>query len=326
MKGQKLVSVIVPVYNAENILDKCVDSLISQTYENLEIMLVDDGSTDKSFDICKKYASKDLRVRAFTKPNGGQASARNYALDRVKGDYVAFVDDDDWCDSQIFEYLVFLAESYDADIAGAKEYTTEIGKSSDITHVYTMKEYAKMLLPDEIGSHVLAQIFKRELFDGIRFPYSRSVEDMRLFTKIIERVQSIVKSEWELYHYTIHENNTSFIYAKTPSSSLDRSEAILERYQLVEKICPEKLPIIVMKSVTFGLGGIGMISKKDKDKYNVQTQKIIEFYKMHFEEIQENNKLDFGRKLAVLLIVNNINWPLRLFSCIKTSILGVKQQ
>ena len=99
------ISVIVPVWNAEPFLHRCVDSILAQTYQNLEVLLVDDGSTDSSLQICQSYADKDSRVQVFHKENGGQASARNYALDRVTGDFIGFVDDDDWIYPEMYEKL-----------------------------------------------------------------------------------------------------------------------------------------------------------------------------------------------------------------------------
>ena len=112
-----LISVIVPVWNAHEYLNKCVDSIINQTYKNLEIILVDDGSTDDSLKICQEYEKHDNRIRVFHKENGGQGSARNYALDRCKGSYIGFVDNDDWLFPNMYKRLLELLKKYDADIA-----------------------------------------------------------------------------------------------------------------------------------------------------------------------------------------------------------------
>ena len=97
MKQEKLISIIVPVYNVEKYLEQCLDSIIGQTYKNLEIILVDDGSTDSSGAICDRYAEQDKRIRVIHRENGGVCAARNTALEAVTGDYIGFVDPDDWC-------------------------------------------------------------------------------------------------------------------------------------------------------------------------------------------------------------------------------------
>lgn len=112
-----MLSVIVPVYKVEPFLKRCVDSIIHQTYKNLEIILVDDGSPDNCGAICDEYANKDDRIKVIHKENGGQSSARNVGIAIAKGDYIAFVDSDDWIDSDMYETLIGLAEKYDADIA-----------------------------------------------------------------------------------------------------------------------------------------------------------------------------------------------------------------
>lgn len=303
MKEEKLISIIIPVYNAHGCLKRCVDSILEQTYSNIELLLVDDGSTDDSYEICKKYEQFDSRVHAYTKKNGGQASARNFALEHVKGEYLTFVDNDDWCEPEMCYNLLHLALRYNADIVGGAEYTGDFANKSEEIEVYSMKEYANLLLPDTIGSHVLAHLFKKELFADKRFPYSKTVEDMRLFTRIIRDCSVVVKTKSELYHYTIHENNTSFRYAQTPASSLDRAQAFLERYDVTRELCSEKLPIIMKKAVSFGIGGIGLITSANKEIYVGQLSEIRSFYKWHLKEILLNKEIDVLRKTAVVIFL-----------------------
>ena len=118
------ISVIVPVWNAHEYLNRCVDSILAQTYKNLEVLLVDDGSTDDSLDICRRYAESDSRVLVFHKENGGQASARNYALERVTGDFVGFVDNDDWIFPTMYERLHRLM------VERSEEHTSELQSPS----------------------------------------------------------------------------------------------------------------------------------------------------------------------------------------------------
>ena len=112
-----LISVIVPIYNVEKYLDRCVDSIINQTYKNLEIILVDDGSPDNCLAICDSWAEKDRRIKVIHKENGGVSSARNSALDIASGDYIGFVDSDDWIEPDMYEILIKNAKKYDADIS-----------------------------------------------------------------------------------------------------------------------------------------------------------------------------------------------------------------
>ena len=113
----KKISIIVPIYNTEKYLQRCIESLINQTYQNLEIILVNDGSTDNSEKICAKYKKTDNRIKVFSKVNGGQSSARNLALENITGDYIGFVDSDDWIALDTYEYLMNIIEKNSADIA-----------------------------------------------------------------------------------------------------------------------------------------------------------------------------------------------------------------
>lgn len=114
-RNDSLISIIVPVYNVEQYLSRCVDSLVNQTYHNIEIILVDDGSPDRSGEICDEYAKKDKRVKVIHQSNGGLSDARNTALDIAKGDYLMFVDSDDWIEKKTCEILNRLASDYKAD-------------------------------------------------------------------------------------------------------------------------------------------------------------------------------------------------------------------
>ena len=114
--SKPLISVIVPVYNVEQYLPKCIDSILAQTYENLEIILVEDGTKDSSGVICDEYAAKDARIRVIHKENGGLSSARNAGMEIARGEYFGFVDSDDWIEPEMYENLMALAQKYDADV------------------------------------------------------------------------------------------------------------------------------------------------------------------------------------------------------------------
>ena len=118
------LSIIVPVYNVENTLSRCLDSILRQTFKDYELLLIDDGSTDKSGLICDEYADKDKRIRVFHKINGGASSARNVGLDNAQGKYIGFVDSDDWVVADMYEYLIARLESTKSDVVRAKRIET----------------------------------------------------------------------------------------------------------------------------------------------------------------------------------------------------------
>lgn len=154
--NRKLVSIIVPIYNTEKYLKKCIDSILVQTYDNLEVILVNDGSSDDSLNICKKYESFDSRIRIIDKKNGGLSSARNAGLDVCKGDYITFVDSDDYLEKEAIELLVKAGNQYHADIVSMKLKPVDENYNSLIkyTNNYELKQIT--------GRHYLKEVFERK--------------------------------------------------------------------------------------------------------------------------------------------------------------------
>ena len=233
--NQDLISIIIPVYNGEKYLEKCLNSVINQDYKNLEIIIVNDGSTDKSPEICKSFADKDSRIKFYSKPNGGQASARNFALDKVTWKYISFVDNDDWIRPEFISNLHSLALNNDSDIAGCEEFYDEKNQDNNNdfpVNKYSMNEYAEILLPDKVVSHVINKLFIAKLFNNdsvkVRFPeHLRTIEDMGIFPDLLKHADKIIISERPLYFYRMHSGNTSVILARTPIHSMERALNLL---------------------------------------------------------------------------------------------------
>ena len=178
--ANKLVSIIVPVYNVEKYLPKCVDSLINQTYKNVEIILVDDGSTDQSGNICDTYLEKDNRIVVLHKKNGGLSDARNFGIEHAKGDYYSFVDSDDYLKEQTIEYLVDAAENNDCQISVCNMIRFYDDGTNDVFYKPCNNQ---VILENNDRFQTLSQpsvcnkLFKKELFDGVKFPYRKYYED-----------------------------------------------------------------------------------------------------------------------------------------------------
>ena len=139
--GNQLISVIVPIYNVENYLRKCLDSILEQTFHNLEILLVNDGSTDGSGQICQEYVEKDNRIRYFEKENGGLSDARNYGIEQAQGEYLTFVDSDDWVTETYIEELYSKLQYYNADISICNYFRFQDSNVTFYKHVF--KPYEK---------------------------------------------------------------------------------------------------------------------------------------------------------------------------------------
>ena len=200
-----MISVIVPVYNVEAYIRQCIDSLISQTFRDLEILLVDDGSTDGCGGICDKYAADDSRVRVIHKLNGGISSARNAGLDAATGEYIGFVDSDDWIEPRMFEVLHDNIVSAAADISVCAfwhEYTSKTMPDCGIGEsVLRGDKMSQIRLSRGFGNTVWNKLFRRRCWEKIRFPLSRNYEDVATVYKIFMQSGTIVGSSERLYHY-----------------------------------------------------------------------------------------------------------------------------
>ena len=210
------ITVIVPVYNVEKYLDRCMESILHQTYAQLEIILVDDGSKDSSGRICDIYAQKDSRVQVIHKANGGLSSARNAALDIVQGEYIGFVDSDDYISVDMFEQLYQACEKNNSDIAICCHYTQRGDKLlieapiEDEDRLYTNREALEVLLRDQgMKNYVWDKLYKASLFQEIRFPEGKNYEDIATTYQLFYRARRLCRIPQYLYYYQIREGSIS---------------------------------------------------------------------------------------------------------------------
>lgn len=217
-KRQEQISVIVPVYNVKDVLNRCIESIITQTYKNLEIILVDDGSNDGSEAICDEWEQKDPRIKVFHKKNGGAASARNLALDIVKGDYIGFVDSDDYIAADMYEILLKnMEEGIDLTCCG-----TVTQYSANMKKRYTLYDHApkrllfsnqeaiqELLLLRYLSFSPCDKLFRRELFSDLRFPAGKICEDLPAIYEAIKRSRRVVNVGKVKYFYCYRKDSVS---------------------------------------------------------------------------------------------------------------------
>lgn len=199
------VSIIVPVYNVEPYIFECVDSLLGQTYPNLEIILVDDASPDNCPRICDEYALKDPRVKVIHKPNGGLSDARNAGIDAATGDFLMFVDSDDYIVPTMVEQLLSMTEKSGAEIASCG-YTGELDKLSAETdgqfRVVTAAEALKCILVErEITTSASTKLYATHLFADVRFPVGKIYEDYATIYKVIHKAGKVAYNQEMKYYY-----------------------------------------------------------------------------------------------------------------------------
>lgn len=208
-----LITVIVPVYNVEEYLRRCVDSVLAQTYQNLEIILVDDGATDNSGIMCDEYAAKDARVKVVHKENGGLSDARNAALDIAKGEYITLVDSDDYLANDYVEYLLNLLNENHADIAACelkKVYSEadELDECQENIEILSgANALENLLYQRKVAPCAVCKLYKREIFAEIRYPKGMHYEDLATIYKVLGECGRFVIGKKQKYYYYQRANS-----------------------------------------------------------------------------------------------------------------------
>ncbi|WP_172638467.1 glycosyltransferase family 2 protein [Lactiplantibacillus plantarum] len=229
------LSVIVPVYNVQSYLSKCIDSVVRQTFKDFELLLIDDGSTDKSGVICDRYARNDSRIKVIHKSNGGLSDARNAGIEIAQGDFIFFIDSDDYVHEQLFEILLHSARLHSAEIVecGVKDvpenslddysgfdYGLEAAEAA--SHVYTHDEAVENILDYQFKIMAWNKLYRRELFRSLRFPKGKLHEDEFLTPYLVDCCSSYVEIDLPYYRYVQRKN------------SIMRSQFNLHRLDILE--------------------------------------------------------------------------------------------
>uniref|UniRef100_A0A7C4RW58 Glycosyltransferase n=1 Tax=Fervidobacterium thailandense TaxID=1008305 RepID=A0A7C4RW58_9BACT len=257
----ELVSVIIPVYNVENYLKKCVESLLKQTYQRLEIILVDDGSTDLSGRICDEFSGLDGRIKVFHKENGGLSDARNFGLQHASGEFVTFVDSDDIVSERYVEVLMNGISDYGAEISicNFKMFFSE----SELQMIPQNKASFQKILSNidalaEIYGPLYVQftvawgkLYKRSLFEGIKFPVGRLHEDEFTTYRLLWRAKRIVYTDEKLYFY--RQRPGSIMSSFNMRRSYDSIEAMKERVEFFKENGLKDLAILTEKRLFWSI-------------------------------------------------------------------------
>ena len=236
-----LISVIVPVYNANAFLEQCLESITAQTYRNLEILVVDDGSTDGSGETCDRWAGRDDRIRVIHQPNGGHSAARNTALDQLTGELVMMVDSDDVLHPDFASTLLNVMRQHDADIAvcdyaafygDSPEWPQHAGQGKFQVHEFDQHQAILAVLYQQGLTHSpWGRLFKASLFDGIRFPLGIIYEDLAIIYPLLKKCHRVVTIDDVLYGYRQHESNSMRVFSPRRSAVLDVCEQLEQQMQ-----------------------------------------------------------------------------------------------
>ncbi len=240
MQNNILISIIVPVYNVERYLSQCIDSIINQTYKKLEIILVNDGSTDNSGEICDEYVKKDCRVKVIHKKNGGISSARNVALDICIGKYIVFIDSDDWVEHDYIESLIKYADINTIICCGykrIKKKEVKVHVIKNILHLnkeYFLNQYLLFELGanskahiNPIGNYMWNKLYPAWIFNNVRFPIGRTFEDIYISMKLFDKIDNFIILPCAKYNYIANDN--SIVASRSKKITLDSINARIEQ-------------------------------------------------------------------------------------------------
>ncbi len=288
----KLISVVIPIFNEEEYLERCINSILVQTYKNLEIILVNDGSTDKSGQICDNYAQKDPRIKVIHKKNGGLSSARNKGIDISNGEFLSFLDSDDWVTNKYIETLYSLIKEHNAEISVVnfeKIYETNQNFSSNETVIKTFNKYQALRALTDDYYHILvtstAKLYERSLFNKIRFPLNKIHEDEFVAHHLYYMANNVVVSTEKHMYYWQHANSIMGSGYNT-SHRLHALEAIYDRKMCLEKLNMSK-PIANVNKLLFSI--LRDIYTNDPSTSLIDVKQELEFMKKELD----NNKYDF---------------------------------
>jgi glycosyltransferase involved in cell wall biosynthesis len=305
------ISIIVPIYNIERHVEQCIASIISQTITDLEIILVNDGSTDNSGEICDQFASIDKRIRVIHKKNGGLSDARNKGIESAKGDFIGFVDGDDFIEPKMYETLYNLNIKHSADISTCKISTIRNNKTSkekkytNKTTIFNSYEAIKFMYGGKLtGYSACNKLYSSKLFEEIKFPNNRIFEDAAIMYKLYDNANKIVQIDWPFYNYVYREQ--SITHSKFSEKRFDIVKNYCETTEFMKQKYPnmcEMLDVMYYSSLRNML--VDIVNEKNIIRNYPYIKKISQLIKEFRHEILKNKQISRNKKALAHLITWN---------------------
>ncbi|WP_086313933.1 hypothetical protein A5821_001482 [Enterococcus sp. 7F3_DIV0205] len=300
------ISIIVPVYNVERYLRKCVDSILNQTFTDIEVILVDDGSTDSSGEICDEYVLQDQRVQVIHKENGGLSDARNTGIESARGEYLGFVDSDDYIALDMYELLFNNIQKEAADLAICGIYDVYENKEPlKKTQEYMVLDKVaamKLILEAKIVSvHAVNKLYKKNIFDQIRYPVGMITEDAAVILSILENTKKVVIDTQQKYYYYHRANSISS--NRFSKKDLDTIQVWKENESYIEKHYPE-LAYVAHTRVCWAYFTVldKMMNSKIADEDKQKQKEIVSFLRDNFSFVIKNIYFTRNRKISMVAL------------------------
>ena len=304
------VSIVVPVYNVEDCLSYCVDSLRQQTYKNIEIILVDDGSTDSSGEICDQYAREDDRIKVLHIENGGLSNARNTGVKESSTDWIVFIDSDDYYDHRAIEYLVKLRDKYRVDLVATPVIEVRNYGNSDFLGDFREKYSGKldrrtaleqMFYGNYVGTHSGGKLYKKEIL--LRFPYPNGMlyEDLSLAYEHIASCENIAVSALNLYKY--YRRPGSIVNSKYSDRLLDFYKAMEWNRSYVERDYSGDRDMRTAINVRYVFNGLHIVHAMLSSDMYAEVNKIRKEYIQYFKDVILNSNVTRKNKVKYLMLL-----------------------
>lgn len=303
------ISIIVPVYKVEPYIHKCVDSILNQTFKDFEVILVNDGSPDNCGKICDEYAKKDDRVVVIHKENGGQATARNSALDIARGEYIGFVDSDDYIEKDMYEFLYNLCIDNNCDIANCSSTIyfkdrVQVNGGHELM-IHDTNEAMRVAIEGVLYDECLwTKLIKKELFKNLRIPVGIAYEDTAFTYKLIDRAKRICCKGEAKYNYIKRDNSTMDRAIK--EIKIDAVLVYEEMYKFMEEKYPELTYLVALKLANNTMSVMNLIiAQNNFEKYKDNYFKIAKILNTKFKKTIRLK--GYPRNVKILLFANKIS-------------------
>ena len=318
-RGQTpVISIIVPVYKVEAYIRKCVDSILQQSYRHLDVILVDDGSPDLCGRICDEYAARDRRVRVVHKANGGLSSARNAGLAVAQGDYLGFVDSDDWVDPDMYAYLLDHALESGADITVCGRVEEYQGKSRRCCwtepKLLDREQAMRALLEDDVmQSYAWNKLWKKEVFQGIRFPEGRNYEDIAVVHRAYNRADRVLCLPEAKYHYL--QRRESIVRDVSLQNRMGYWASTRQRYDELKADWPRLVPVLEAQCAmaAANIWSICFVnSRAEREKVRPCLLEMSAFVREHKRSVYRSVSFGLTGRLTLRLVPYPAGWSFLL--------------
>lgn len=308
------ISVIVPIYNCEKYVSRCIESIMNQTFHDLEIILIDDGSNDKSVEICKNLEKKDSRIKLICVENGGVSRARNIGLDFAHGDFISFVDSDDYLIPEMYErmYKNLIDNKADVSICGIMDYFTKRDGSIEKVRQSCIEGFfildGEKAMEESLKSRLFSvnpvnKLFKRKLFDSIRYPEGKISEDAFLIPSVLLNADVVIYDSFPMYHYIRRENSI------TTSNFSPKDWDIVEAYERHLKTTEKNFPNILKAAEFRYLWAYTYVMDRMLLSNSAVPEEDIKkaycFIRKNILKIILNPYFSFKRKIATVILLIN---------------------